>query len=125
MNNEKGITEYQTAISDIRQIITSGQNYAYQSANRAMVLTYWQIGKRIVEQEQSGEERAEYGTALIETLSNVLTGEFGKTYSKRNLQYFRKFFIYFPDGEIVNACVHNLNIWKCKIKFTKILQISF
>lgn len=100
MNNEKGITEYQTAISDIRQIITSGQNYAYQSANRAMVLTYWQIGKRIVEQEQSGEERAEYGTALIETLSNVLTGEFGKTYSKRNLQYFRKFFIYFPDEKL-------------------------
>lgn len=120
MNNEKGITEYQTAISDIRQIITSGQNYAYQSANRAMVLTYWQIGKRIVEQEQSGEERAEYGTALIETLSNVLTGEFGKTYSKRNLQYFRKFFIYFPDGEIVNACVHNLT-WT---HFRSLLRVS-
>ena len=57
-----------------------------------MVLTYWNVGRRIVEQEQNGNHRAEYG----------------KSYSKRNLQYFRKFYQCFPDIEIVNSCVHNL-----------------
>ena len=109
MKSKNSITEYQNAITDIRQIIASGQNYVYQAASRAMVLTYWQIGKRIVEQEQKGEERAAYGTALIETLSEVLIKEFGKVYSKRNLQYFRKFYLLFPDEKIVNSCVHNLN----------------
>jgi len=74
-----------------------------------MVLTYWHIGKRIIEQEQAGKERAEYGKALIETLADELTREYGTSYSKRNLQYFRKFYLAFPDEQIVNTCVHNLN----------------
>lgn len=72
-------------------------------------MTYWHIGKRIIEQEQNGKERAEYGKALIETLADELTKEYGTSYSKRNLQYFRKFYLAFPDEQIVNACVHNLN----------------
>ena len=120
MKKENSMVEYQTAITDIRQIITSGQSNAYQAASRAMVLTYWQIGRRIVEQEQKGEERAAYGTALIETLSQALTREFGKAYSKRNLQYFRKFYLAFPDEEIVNSCVHNLN-WT---HFRSLLRVS-
>lgn len=109
MREENGIVEYQAALEDIKQIITSGQKYAYQAANKAMILTYWQIGKRIVEQEQNGEERAAYGKALLETLADELTKEYGKSYSKRNLQYFRKFYFAFPDERIVNTCVHNLN----------------
>ena len=54
------------------------------------VLTYWHVGKRIVEQEQAGKERAKYGLALIEALADELTKEYGKSFSKRNLQYFRK-----------------------------------
>lgn len=109
MREENRIVEYQAALEDIKQIITSGQKYAYQAANKAMILTYWQIGKRIVEQEQNGEERAAYGKALLETLADELTKEYGKSYSKRNLQYFRKFYFAFPDERIVNTCVHNLN----------------
>ncbi len=109
MREETGVVEYQAALEDIKQIITSGQKYAYQAANKAMVFTYWQIGKRIVEQEQKGEERATYGKALLDTLSAELTREYGKSYSKRNLQYFRKFYFAFPDEQIVNTCVHNLN----------------
>ncbi|SFI00428.1 Predicted nuclease of restriction endonuclease-like (RecB) superfamily, DUF1016 family [Lachnospiraceae bacterium NLAE-zl-G231] len=107
MKNE--LVTYQDVLTDIKGIISSGQENAYAAANRAMVLTYWNIGKRIVEQEQDGKERAEYGAALMEALSNELTKEFGKSYSKRNLHYFCKFYLYFPDEEIVNACVHNLN----------------
>lgn len=99
---------FQTMISDIKDIISFGRKQAYSAANRASVLTYWQIGKRIVEQEQNGENRAEYGKALMDTLSYELTAEYGTNYSKRNLQYFRKFYLYFPDEQIVNACVHNL-----------------
>lgn len=109
MEKENMIAAYQSMITDIREIIISGQEYAYNAASKAMVLTYWQVGRRIIEQEQEGKERAEYGKALIETLSEELSREFGKSYSKRNLQYFRKFYLFFPDKEIVNACVHNLN----------------
>ena len=107
MENE--VTMYQSVITDIKDIISSGKKFAYNAANKAIVLTYWQIGRRIVEQEQGGKERAEYGKALLEILSDELTREYGKSYSKRNLQYFRKFYLAFPDEQIVNACVHNLN----------------
>lgn len=106
---ENNLTEYRSVITDVKNIIDSGQRKAYSAASRAMVHTYWNIGKRIVEQEQAGKERAEYGKALIEVLSNELAREYGSSYSKRNLHYFRKFYLYFPNEEIVNACVHNLH----------------
>lgn len=106
---ENDLTAYQSLITDIKDIISSGRKNAYNAASKAMVMTYWHIGKRIIEQEQNGKERAEYGTALIETLADELTKEYGTSYSKRNLQYFRKFYLAFPDEQIVNACVHNLN----------------
>lgn len=103
------VVVYQSVISDIKDIISSGRELAYNVANKTIVLTYWHIGKRIVEQEQNGKERAEYGKALLEVLADELIKEYGKSYSKRNLQYFRKFYLAFPDEQIVNACVHNLN----------------
>lgn len=106
---ENDLTTYQSLITDIKDIISSGRKNAYNAASKAMVMTYWHIGKRIIEQEQDGKERAEYGKALIETLADELTKEYGTSYSKRNLQYFRKFYLAFPDEQIVNACVHNLN----------------
>ena len=72
-------------------------------------VSHWNIGKRIVEQELGGSERAEYGRGLISALAEDLTKEFGKNYSKRNMHYYIKFYQCFPDEQIVNACVHNLN----------------
>lgn len=106
---EKDIMLYQPIITDIKEIISAGQQNAYNAANTAMVLTYWHIGKRIVEQEQEGSERAEYGKRLISVLSEELKKEFGKSYSERNLQYFRKFYLCFPDEQIVNTRVRNLS----------------
>ncbi|MCQ2271935.1 MAG: PDDEXK nuclease domain-containing protein [Bacteroidales bacterium] len=97
-----------SCIEDIRQIIDSGRKAAYLSVNAVMVQTYWNIGRRIVEEEQNGKERADYGEFLITTLADSLTHTFGNTFSKRNLQYFRKFYQLFPDFEIVNTRVHNL-----------------
>ena len=105
---ESKIMNYQAIITDIKDIISSDQKVAYNATNKAMILTYWHVGKRIVEQEQNGNERSQYEQALIDAFADELTKEYGKSYSKRNLQYFRKFYIAFPDVQIVNACVHNL-----------------
>ena len=107
MANEMAM--YQSVIDDVKDIISSGMESAYSATSQVMVLTYWNVGKRIVEQEQQGNQRAEYGTAMMDVLAAELTREYGKSYSKRNLQYFRKFYQSFPDPEIVNTCVHNLN----------------
>ena len=107
MSND--LTVYQSVISDIKKIIASGRDSAYNAANVAIIMTYWNIGKRIVEQEQSGEDRAEYGKHLITALADELTKEFGKGFSERNLHYYRKFYSCFPDETILNACVQNLN----------------
>lgn len=73
---------------------------AYQSVNSVMVEAYWLIGKRIVEEEQNGKERAEYGEALLKNLSVALTKEFGKGFSSSNLRNFRQFYLTYSDPEI-------------------------
>ena len=62
-----------------------------------MVWAYWQIGKRIVGEEQQGAERAKYGQQIIQTLSDELTREFGRGFSKRTLWEIRQFYQQFPD----------------------------
>ena len=64
-------------------------------------MTYWNVGRRIVEQEQNGNHRAEYGTAMMDALAAELTKEYGKSYSKES-PVFCKFYQCFPDIEIVN-----------------------
>lgn len=95
-------------VSDIQRIIEQGRKQAYAAANQLAVITYWHIGRRIVEEEQHGKARAQYGTRLIKTLAEQLTPKYGSAFNKRNLDYFRQFYLCFSDLEIVNACVHNL-----------------
>ena len=59
------LISYKKTISDIKAIIDSGRNAAYSTTSQIMIMTYWNIGKRIVEEEQNGSERAEYGKNLI------------------------------------------------------------
>ena len=73
-----------------------------------MLDTYWNIGRRIVLEEQKGELRAEYGTQLLKRLASSLTKELGKGYSERNLRNFRLFYLQFPDYEIWHTSVPNL-----------------
>ena len=61
------------------------------------LLTYWNIGRRIVEEEQQGNSRADYGKRLIPILADELTIKYGSGYNKRNLAYFRKFYLEFKD----------------------------
>lgn len=96
-------------LNDIRKIIEQGRLQAYTAAGQAAIATYWGIGRRIVEEEQHGDERAKYGTHLITELAEKLIPIFGNNYSKRNLQHYRKFYILFPDYSKVYEFVHNLN----------------
>lgn len=95
-------------IDDIRTIITRARNRAYQSINETLIRSNWEIGKRIVEEEQLGKQRADYGIQLIKSISQQLTTEFGSGYGVRNLAYFKQLYQYFPDWEILHARVQNL-----------------
>ena len=95
-------------IDDIRTIITKARSKAYQSINEALIRSNWEIGKRIVEEEQLGKQRADYGIQLIKSISQQLTTEFGSGYGVRNLAYFKQLYQYFPDWEILHARVQNL-----------------
>ena len=87
-------------IEEIRSILTTARQNAYNAVNAAMVEAYWLIGKRIVEQEQHGEERAVYGEGILKELSKALTTEFGKGFSYSNLRNFRQFYLTYRDNEI-------------------------
>ena len=82
--------------AEIRETLLSFRSKAYSAANFAMVQAYWQIGRIIVEHEQNGNTRAEYGKATLEELSRRLTEDFGKGFSARTLQQTKKFYAMFP-----------------------------
>lgn len=81
---------------DIRQLIEQARSHVKVAVNSTMVNLYWSIGKRIIEEEQGGEKRAEYGKALMKQLSKQLTKDIGEGYSVSNLKYFRQFYVEFP-----------------------------
>lgn len=83
-------------VSDIKALINEARQHVVRSVNTAMVITYWEIGRRIVEEEQNGSNRAEYGKYLIESLAKELTADFGKGFSVPNLRNFRQFYLVFP-----------------------------
>lgn len=83
---------------DIAQIINHTKNTVRNTANSAMVITYWNIGRLIVENEQSGENRAQYGKKTLKTLSLKLSNEFGKGFDLSNLKRMRQFYFAFPKG---------------------------
>lgn len=84
-------------IHEIRDLIQSARKAVVHSVDLIQVLTNFEIGRRIIEHEQGGEERAEYGKALLKELSAALTAEFGRGFSHRNLDYMRKFFLAYRD----------------------------
>lgn len=82
-------------ISDIKAIVYTAKQKAYQAADTYQVVSNWLVGRRIVEQEQHGQERAQYGKHIVELASETLTAEFGKGYSIVNIKSFRKFYLTF------------------------------
>ena len=95
VNNETTLSS--NFIQEIKQLVARSRQEAYAAVNQAMVSAYWQIGRRIVEEEQGGAERANYGKQILKQLSAALTEEFGKGFSVQNLYYFRQFYLTFPE----------------------------
>ena len=97
-------------ISDIKAIVYTAKQKAYQAADLFQVAANWLVGRRIVEQEQHGQERAQYGKHIVELASEALTAEFGKGYSVVNIKSFRKFYLTFNNlliGQTVSAQSEN------------------
>lgn len=110
MNNEELPRTTTTVVDDIKTIIDKGRAAAYAAVNTTMIATYWSIGRRIVEEEQHGKERAEYGKNLINTIANELTREYGSGFSARYLRAFRQFYLIVPNFEIWKSRFPNL-LW--------------
>ena len=91
---------YQSVFGDVSGIIDAAKRSAARSVNAAMTAAYWLIGRHIVEFEQEGKVRAEYGTALIGRLSDDLTRRFGRGFSRQNLQQMRVFYLAYPPEQI-------------------------
>jgi hypothetical protein len=83
-------------VTDILQIVKHAQQNALRSVNKAMLEAYWHIGRRIIEEEQHGSNRAVYGKAQMKNLSARLNKEFGKGFSVDNLENMRRFYTNYP-----------------------------
>ena len=102
MDNTKP-TSYQDIYSEIKETLLLSRNQAYSAVNFAMVQAYWQIGRIIVEHEQNGNLRAEYGKAILQDISDKLQKEFGSGFSVRNLQQMKKFYSLFPNTNALRS----------------------
>ena len=107
-------------INEIKKILKNARQKAYTAVNSAMVEAYWKIGRRIVEEEQSGRERAEYGKEIIKNLSKELTEEFGKGFGERNIRNIRQFYVIFSDYEKWKSLISKLT-WT---HIQKVLRVS-
>ena len=91
--------------ADIKAILEQARSKASSAVNSAMVEAYWLIGQRIVQEEQQGQPKAQYGSRLLENLSRALTASLGSGFSYANLRNFRQFYLTYPDREICyTAC---------------------
>lgn len=95
-------TEYHALISNIGKILEEGRKGAFRAINKILVKTYWEIGRQMVEFEQKGKHRAEYGSKLLGRLSTDLTRRYGKGFSEDNLEKMRNFYLTFQNSETLS-----------------------
>ncbi len=95
--------QYQSIFDDVSSIIDAARRSAARSVNAVMAAAYWMIGQHIVEFEQGGKERAEYGTALAERLAVDLTERFGRGFSVRNVWQMKAFYLAWSIPQTVSA----------------------
>lgn len=107
-------------INEVKEILKSARQKAYNTINSVMVEAYWKIGRRIVEEEQNGKERAEYGKEILKNLSKELTEEFGKGFGERNIRNIRQFYVLFSDYEKWKSLISKLT-WT---HIQKVLRVS-
>ena len=89
--------------TQVSELLNQARKSVLQSVNTTITKTYYEIGKLIVEEEQNGNVRAEYGKKLIGNLSNKLSQEFGKGFSQRNLEQMRQFYLTYSKSQTLSA----------------------
>ena len=99
----KSSEKYTSLINNISRILEEGRKTAFYAINNILVKTYWEIGKQIVEFEQKGKEKAEYGSELLNTLSKDLKLNYGKGFSKSNIYLMRLFYIKYTKFQTVSG----------------------
>ena len=100
---DSNLISYEDIYSEIKETLLLSRNQAYSAVNFAMVQAYWQIGRIIVEHEQNGNARADYGKSVLQELSSRLTKDFGKGFSVRTLQQMKKFYVMFPNTNALRS----------------------
>lgn len=93
------VIPYKDLIDKVGSLLAQARTKAAQTVNTLLVQTYWQVGQYIVEFEQGGKEKAEYGSFLFDQPSKHLTAQYGKGFSRANLLYMRKLYLAFPKRE--------------------------
>ena len=93
--------QHNSLINEIKSILKNAQAKAVSAVNSAMVFAYWEIGKRIVEEEQNGKEKADYGAYLLKELAQNLSVDLGKNFDERELRRIRQFYVTFPIRDTV------------------------
>ncbi len=101
--DKKYAEEDNLLVNDLRSIVSKARSKAFAAVNYSLVERNWRIGQRIVEQEQNGASRAEYGKHVIEVASAALTEEFGKGFSYTNIANYKRFYLTFTDLQILQT----------------------
>ncbi|MBM4086276.1 MAG: DUF1016 domain-containing protein, partial [Planctomycetes bacterium] len=122
------IQSYDRFATDIQQLLAEARRQAARSVNAVMTAVYWEIGRRIVEYEQQGKERADYGEELLIRLSADLTDAFGRGFGVDNLQRMRAFFLACPPDQIYATVSRKSSAWPAPLsapeKYAAVSRIS-
>jgi len=120
-------SDYNSLVKSIGKLLTESRSFVATQINTVLLKTYWQIGRYIVEFEQGGDYRAEYGSELLQQLARDLSFKYGRGFSRSNLTYMRKFYIKFPKFQISETASHKLT-WSHYFEILKAdsdLEIGF
>ena len=113
---------YQAVFGDVSRIIDAARDSAARSVNAAMTGAYWLTGRRIVEFEQLGAVRAEYGAALMERLTEDLTWRFGRGFSRQNVYNMRQFYLAYQPDQILQTPTGEFDTPYIKLGFEVLLK---
>ena len=102
-DNKPSTESMQNLVGEIKQIINDARAHAIRSVDFCRVQMYWAIGQRIVEKEQQGKERADYGTYLIKRLAQEIEPEYGSGFGERQLKFCRQFYKTYPNGNALRS----------------------
>ncbi len=106
MNN---IVPYSWLVDQIWQILAQARSHVSSQVNQTMITTYWTIGQYIVEYEQGGADRAQYGSWLLQRLADDLTARFGRGFGYRNLRQMKQFYLEYNNWQAMTAKLKNLS----------------